>query len=165
MNFHSGHKVVHKTHGVGEILGIEVLSLGGLEQDYYILRILETGLTVRFPRSSSKGMVRDLVTEEDIGRIYAILRDPPKMHSAIWNRRKKEYSDKIRSGSVFEIAGVLRDLAGRGRMRQPSFGEKELIERARHRLVSEIAMAQTVETDEVERRLDEALSECSRASS
>jgi CarD family transcriptional regulator len=164
MNFHAGHKVVHKTHGVGEILGIEVLSLGGQAQDYYILRILETGLTVRFPRSSN-GMVRDLVSDEDIERIYTILRETPKMHSAIWNRRKKEYSDKIRSGSVFEIAGVLRDLAGRGRMRQPSFGEKELIERARHRLVSEIAMAQALKVDEVERRLDEALSECSRASS
>ncbi|MCX6128811.1 MAG: CarD family transcriptional regulator, partial [Proteobacteria bacterium] len=104
MNFPSGYKVVHKTHGVGEIQGVEVLALGGLEQDYYILKILATGLMVRFPLSNSAMVIRELVQDEDIERIFAILQEAPKTYSAIWNRRKKEFTDKIRSGSLFEIA-------------------------------------------------------------
>ena len=151
-----GHKVVHKTHGVGEILGTEVLSLGGQQQSYYILKILETGLTLRFPMSNS-GMIRELVNQSEIDQILSILREPAKTHSAIWNRRKKEYSDKIRSGSVLEIAAVLRDLASRDRLRQPSFGEKEMIDRARGRLVSEISIAKGLACNAVESMLDQAL--------
>jgi CarD family transcriptional regulator len=160
----AGHKVVHKTHGVGEILGTEVLTLGGQSENYYILRILETGLTVRFPKSNS-GMVRELVNETEIDKILAILREPAKAHSAIWNRRKKEYSDKIRSGSVFEIAAVLRDLASKDRTRQPSFGEKEMIDRARGRLASEISVAKGMNLDAAGEMLDEALEDRSLASS
>ncbi len=164
MDLVAGHKVVHKTHGVGEILGTEVLTLGGNPQNYYILKILETGLTVRFPMSSSS-MVRELVSHDDIEKILSILREPAKVHSAIWNRRKKEYSDKIRSGSVFEIAAVLRDLASKDRMRQPSFGEKEMIDRARGRLVSEISIAKGINFNAVELMLDEALEDRSLVSS
>ncbi len=156
MNFTAGHKVVHKTHGVGEIQGIEVLSLDGQQQDFYILKIFETGLTLRFPKSSGS-MIRDLVSEEDIDSILSILRENPKTHSAIWNRRKKEFSDKIRSGSVLDIAAVLRDLSGKDRLRQPSFGEKEMIERARGRLISEIAAARGMAPEMVEDLLDGAL--------
>lgn len=156
MSFTAGHKVVHKTHGVGEIQGTEVLALDGMKQDYYILKIYATGLTLRFPKNSN-GMIRDLVNEDDIRRILSILRENPKTHSSVWNRRKKEFSDKIRSGSVFEIAEVLRDLTGKDRMRQPSFGEKEMIDRAKSRLISEIAAARGAAADDVEIMLEQAL--------
>lgn len=156
MNFTAGHKVVHKTHGVGEIQGIEVLAFDGGQQDFYILKIFDTGLTLRFPKSSG-GMIRDLVSEDDIDQILAILRESPRTHSTIWNRRKKEFSDKIRSGSVLEIAAVLRDLSSKDRLRQPSFGEKEMIERARGRLISEIAAAREMDPDQVEDLLEAAL--------
>lgn len=164
MNFVSGHKVVHKTHGVGVIQGSETMSLGGSAQDYYVLKILETGLMVRFP-TTSQGLIRELVSDTDIDRIMGILRDPPKTYSTIWNRRKKEFSDKIRSGSLFEIAEVLRDLVGKDRMRQPSFGEKEMIERARARLVSEFVAARDVSISDAEELIDHALEADSRASS
>ena len=156
MSFPSGHKVVHKTHGVGVIEGSEILSLGGHPQDYYILKIIESGLMVRFPKTS-QGLIRELVTDDDIGNIMTILRSAPKTYSTIWNRRKKEFSDKIRSGSLFEIAEVLRDLVGKDKLRLPSFGEKEMIERARARLVSEIASAKETELAKVEVLIDNAL--------
>lgn len=156
MSFPSGHKVVHKTHGVGTIEGSEVLSLGGHPQDYYILKIIESGLMVRFPKTS-QGLIRELVTDDDIGNILCILRSAPKTYSTIWNRRKKEFSDKIRSGSLFEIAEVLRDLVGKDKLRLPSFGEKEMIERARARLVSEIASAKETDLSKVEVLIDDAL--------
>ena len=164
MGFSAGHKVVHKTHGVGVIQGTEIMALGGQAQDYYVLKILETGLMVRFPKTS-QGLIRELVSDNDIERIYDILRSNPKTYSTIWNRRKKEFSDKIRSGSLFEIAEVLRDLVGKDRMRQPSFGEKEMIERARARLVSEIVAAKDEQIDMAERSVDAALAYCEQASS
>ncbi len=157
MSFPAGHKVVHKTHGVGIIEGSEVLSLGGSAQDYYILKIVETGLMVRFPKTS-QGLVRELVSDDEIHNILSILRSTPKTYSTIWNRRKKEFSDKIRSGSLFEIAEVLRDLVGKDKLRLPSFGEKEMIERARARLVSEIASAKETNIAEIEGIVDDALS-------
>ncbi|MES2745813.1 MAG: CarD family transcriptional regulator [Bdellovibrionota bacterium] len=158
MSYYSaGHKVVHKTHGVGIIEGSEVLSLGGHPQDYYVLKIVESGLMVRFPKTS-QGLIRELVTDDDIGNILSILSSSPKTYSTIWNRRKKEFSDKIRSGSLFEIAEVLRDLVGKDKLRLPSFGEKEMIERARARLVSEIASAKETDAAKVEGLIDHALS-------
>ncbi len=164
MSFAAGHKVVHKTHGVGVIQGTEVLALGGQPQDYYILRIIESGLMVRFPKTS-QGLIRELVNDDDIGNIVKILRSNPKTYSTIWNRRKKEFSDKIRSGSVFEIAEVLRDLVGKDKLRVPSFGEREMIERARARLVSEIMAAKNSEIAAAEAMIDQALDELQQASS
>lgn len=165
MIFPAGYKVVHKTHGVGEIQGLESLSLGGQAQDYYILRILATGLLLRFPASHSSQVIRELATDDEIHRIYAILQEPPKTYSQIWNRRKKEFSDKIRSGSLFEIAEVLRDLIGKDKARQPSYGEKEMIDRAKARLISEISVAKSRVATEVELELEAALESKSRASS
>jgi len=165
MTFPAGYKVVHKTHGVGEIQGVESLALGGQAQDYYILKILASGLMVRFPKINSPHVIRELVSDDDIERIFAILQEPPKTYSAIWNRRKKEFTDKIRSGSLFEIAEVLRDLSSKDRLRQPSYGEKEMIDRAKARLVSEISAAKGRIPGEVEHQIEEALESRSRASS
>ncbi|MBC7533573.1 MAG: CarD family transcriptional regulator [Oligoflexus sp.] len=164
MSFPSGHKVVHKTHGVGVIEGTEVLSLGGSPQDYYILKILESGLMVRFPKTS-QGLIRELVNDDDISNILTILRSSPKTYSTIWNRRKKEFSDKIRSGSLFEIAEVLRDLVGKDKLRLPSFGEREMIERARARLISEIVEAKQADVVTIEGLIDDALAYLEQASS
>lgn len=165
MNFPAGYKVVHKTHGVGEIQGVEILALGGLSQDYYILRILASGLMVRFPLINSAAVIRELVRDDDIERIFVILQGPPKTYSAIWNRRKKEFTDKIRSGSLFEIAEVLRDLSSKDRLRQPSYGEKEMIDRAKARLVSEISAAKNGNPADVERQIDIVLESRTLASS
>ncbi|MFW7377900.1 MAG: CarD family transcriptional regulator [Oligoflexus sp.] len=155
MNFTSGHKVVHKTHGVGVIQGTEILSLGGKNQDYYILKILSSGLKVRFPKDSHQMIVRSLVTDGEIERIFETLKSPARSYSMVWNRRKKEFMEKIKSGSIFEIAEVYRDLHNRDDGKELSFGEKEMLDKARNRLISEIAAAKSQSGDEVGRYIDE----------
>ena len=150
-----GNKVVHKTHGVGEIQGTEVLQLGGEKQDYYILKILATGLKVRFPKQATTNIVRRLVDELEIAEIFDIISSPAKTYSMVWNRRKKEFNEKINSGSIFDIAEVFRDLRNKDDGKDLSFGEKEMLEKAKARLVSEIAAARSVTEDEIERIVDE----------
>lgn len=155
MSFVAGHKVVHKTHGVGVIQGTEVLNLGGQKQDYYILKILSTGLKVRFPKDGHSTIVRSLVTEREIERIFETLRSPARSYSMVWNRRKKEFNEKIKSGSIFEIAEVYRDLHNREDGKELSFGEKEMLEKARQRIISEIAAARSQSGEEVARYIDQ----------
>ncbi len=150
-----GNKVVHKTHGVGEIQGTEILQLGGQKQDYYILKILATGLKVRFPKQATTNIVRCLVDELEITEIFNIISSPAKSYSMVWNRRKKEFNEKINSGSIYDIAEVYRDLRNKDDGKELSFGEKEMLEKAKARLVSEIAAARSVAEAEIERIVDE----------
>jgi CarD family transcriptional regulator len=85
----TGHKVVHKTHGVGTISGIETKNYGAGLQDYYLLKIDATGLIVRFPSGGESSIVRSLASETEIAKIYSILRSPARTYSMVWNRRKK----------------------------------------------------------------------------
>lgn len=155
MVFESGHKVVHKTHGVGEIEGTEILDLGGQTQDYYILKIVSTGLKVKFPKQSSMQIVRNLVSELEIQKIFEIISSPAKSYSMVWNRRKKEFNEKINSGSIFEISEVYRDLKNKDDGNELSFGEKEMMEKAKARLVSEIAASRAVGDDVISDLIDE----------
>lgn len=157
MNLKSGAKVVHKTHGVGIISGIETLNYGTGPQDYYLLKIESTGLIVRFPKNVQSSIVRSLITEAEIEEVYSILKAKPKNYSTVWNRRKKELTEKIKTGSLFEIAEVLRDLSRMKESKELSFGEKEMLEKARARLVNEISAARSVGEQDVELELDQIL--------
>lgn len=154
MNLKSGNKIVHKTHGVGIIQGSEEMMLGGTKQDYYILEILATGLKVRFPKSGYATIVRSLVTDEEISELTEILRSPARTYSMVWNRRKKEFTEKIKGGSIFEIAEVYRDLHNRPADKELSFGEKEMLEKARNRLINEISAAWSKSGEEVGAYID-----------
>ena len=156
-NLEEGAKVVHKAHGVGTICGVETLLLGGVSQDYYLLKIDASGLVVRFPTVSGSHQVRGLVDEKEIREVYEILGSPPRNYSMVWNRRKKEFLDKIKSGSLFEIAEVLRDLSRLGDGKELSFGEKEMLEKARERIINEISAARSQTSKEVGDELDQYL--------
>lgn len=157
MDFKSGAKVVHKTHGVGVISGIETLNYGTGPQDYYLMKIESTGLTVRFPKNVKSSIVRSLITETEIQKVFSILRSAPRNYSTVWNRRKKELMEKIKSGSLFEIAEVLRDLNSMKTSKELSFGEKEMLEKARARLINEISAARAINDTIVEAELDQIL--------
>mgnify|MGYP001181243859 FL=1 len=154
MNFESGSKVVHRTHGVGTICGIEAQNYGAGQQDYYLLRIEASGLMVRFPKDVETSLVRNLVNDDEIKKVYAILQSPPKNYSMVWNRRKKEFTEKIKSGSIYEIAEVMRDLSQQKTGKDLSFGEKEMLEKARERIITEISAAESKSTEAVDEELD-----------
>lgn len=156
-SFKKGTKVVHKAHGVGTIHGVETLQLGGVSQDYYLLKIDASGLVVRFPTGNISGQVRGLADEKEIQQVYDILSSPPRNYSMVWNIRKKKFLEKLKSGDLFEIAEVLRDLSRLGNGKELSFGEKEMLEKARERIINEISAARHQSLQQVGDEVDQVL--------
>lgn len=151
VTFKSGDKIVYPGHGVGEIEGIRTTVLGGQEHHIYNIKIIDTGMKVMVPVSQASSVgLRKIVDKRAIDEVYAILKDRDfKIDTQTWNRRFREYSQKIKTGSVFEIAMVLRDLSVLSADKELSFGEKKMLDMAEALLVSEIAIAKARPHDKV----------------
>lgn len=148
--FHVGDKVVYPTSGVAEVVGIEKREIGGGEQTFYVLRVLENGMRVLVPTNNVHGM-RFIVSREDADKVFDVLRQRGKVSdSATWNRRQRDYSEKIKTGSVFEVAKVLRDLYVLKGDKELSFGERRMLDTARSLLVREISISKEISEEEVE---------------
>ncbi len=142
--FQVGEKIVYPGHGIGEIVSIESRTISGTSQDFYILKIIDSDMKVMVPVSNSHSVgLRKITPQGDIEKIYDILKDRDNIveDTQTWNRRHREYTEKINSGSVFEIAEVLRDLYVLKLDKDLSFGEKKMLDTARSLLVKEIALA------------------------
>ena len=149
--FKLGDKIVYPGHGVGEIEGVRTTVVGGQEHHIYNIKILDSGMKVMVPvtQAASVGL-RKIVDKKAIDTVYDILRDRNfKIDTQTWNRRFREYSQKIKTGSVFEIAIVLRDLSVLSADKELSFGEKKMLDMAEALLVSEIAIAKARPHDKV----------------
>lgn len=143
ISFKVGDKIVYPGHGVGEVEDIRCTSVGGSEQQFYNIKILETGMKVFVPlaQSSTVGL-RRIVDKKAVDKVYEILKSRDfKIDTQTWNRRFREYSQKIKTGSVYEIAVVLRDLSVLSSGKELSFGEKKMLDVAQNLLVSELAIA------------------------
>jgi CarD family transcriptional regulator len=140
--FAVGDKAYYPVHGVAEVVGLEQRDYGGTPASVYVLKIVETGLKIMVPTTNADTVgLRALLKPGEIKEIYAILRSKGmSSESQTWNRRHREYMDKIKTGSAFEIAEVLRDLSRLRGAKDLSFGEKRMLESARSLLVKEIAM-------------------------
>ena len=138
-----GDKVVYPGHGVGEITSQRSRTIGGAEQQFFDITILETGMKIMVPVSQAEGVgLRKVVDRRAVEKVYSILRSRSfKIDTQTWNRRFREYSQKIKTGSVYEIAEVLRDLSVLSVDKELSFGEKKMLDVAQGLLVSEIAIA------------------------
>ncbi len=150
-NFKAGDKIVYPGHGVGEIEGIRTTVLGGQEHHIYNIKILDSGMKVMVPVSQASAVgLRKIIDKKAIDEVFSILRDRDfKIDTQTWNRRFREYSQKIKTGSVFEIAVVLRDLSVLSSDKELSFGEKKMLDMAESLLVSEIAIAKARPHDKV----------------
>ncbi len=151
VNFKLGDKIVYPGHGVGEIEGVRTHVLGGQEHHIYNIKILDSGMKVMVPVSQAASVgLRRIIDKKAIDTVYDILRDRNfKIDTQTWNRRFREYSQKIKTGSVFEIAIVLRDLSVLSADKELSFGEKKMLDMAEALLVSEIAIAKARPHDKV----------------
>src|SRR5271167_1508706 len=151
-SFKTGDKAVYPGQGVGEVMGIEHTEVAGQRQSFYVLRILENGMRIMIPinKVGSVGL-REIISEEDVEQVYAILREKEvSVDSTTWNRRYREYMDKIKTGSVFEIAEVLRDLYLLRSDKDLSFGERKMLDTARSLLIKELAIAKACDEQDVE---------------
>ena len=149
--FTVGDKAVYPVHGVAEVVALEQRDIGGSKTPVYILKILETGLKIMVPTTNAGAVgLRELISSKQVKEVYAILksRDVPK-DTQTWNRRYREYMEKIKTGSVFEIAEVLRDLCVLRLTKELSFGERKMLDTARGLLIKELALAKGVAEDKI----------------
>ncbi|HEX5036235.1 MAG TPA: CarD family transcriptional regulator [bacterium] len=150
MQFKPGDKAVYPAHGVGEVKAIETREISGNKQTFYILRILDNGMTIMVPTQNVKSVgLREIIGEDQVEEVYEILQERDiTVDNQTWNRRYREYMDKIKSGSVYEIAEVLRDLSLLKFEKELSFGERKMLDTARSLLVKELSIAQGITEEE-----------------
>ena len=154
--FAVGDKAVYPVHGVAEVVALEQRDIGGSKTPVYILKILDTGMKIMLPKANAGSVgLRDLITSKQVKEVLSILRsrDIPR-DTQTWNRRYREYMEKIKTGSVFEIAEVLRDLSVLRYSKELSFGERKMLETARGLLTKELALAKGVGEDKMGAEID-----------
>jgi len=141
--FKIGEKVVYPAHGVGVIQGIQTRIISGTEKTFYMLRILENDMTIMIPTENVTSVgLRRIIGKDMVGKVYKILRERRvEIDQQTWNRRYREYTEKIKTGSVLEIAAVLRDLFVLKGDKELSFGERKMLDTARNLLVKELSIA------------------------
>ncbi len=155
-----GDIIVYPAHGVAEIEAIEEREISGTKMTFFILKILDSEMTVMIPVSNVNNVgIRSLVDEEGIRKVVGILHEKDvTIDNQTWNRRYREYMDKIKSGSLFEIAEVLRDLNILKRGKDLSFGERKMYDTAKNLLLNEISISKGINKSEVEKMIIEAIS-------
>ena len=150
-------KVVYPAHGVGVINAIQKRKVSGAEQKFYMITISETGMKIMVPVNQATTVgLRRVVDEQTVEEVYDILRDRNvTLDTQTWNRRYREYSQKIKTGSVLEIARVIRDLSVLKSDKELSFGERRMLDTAQGLLVKEISIAKSSSEDSVKAELQE----------
>jgi CarD family transcriptional regulator len=154
--FKVGDKAVYPAHGVGVIEAVEHRDISGTTQSFYILRLLGNDMRVMVPTSKAESVgLRKIINKDKVARVYEILRDRKvEIEGQTWNRRYREYMDKIKTGSVFEVAEVLRDLCVLRHAKDLSFGERRMLDTARSLLVKELSIAKNMEEKQVEQDIN-----------
>ncbi|BCO08933.1 CarD family transcriptional regulator [Desulfolithobacter dissulfuricans] len=147
---------VYPAHGVGVIKAIETQSVGGVDQSFYVMKILDNDMTIMIPTANSDNVgLRAIISTEEVEKVMEILRERDiKISSQTWNRRYRDYMEKIKTGSVFEVAVVLRDLYILKDDKELSYGERKMMDTAKNLLVKEISLAKNMDEDQVEQLIE-----------
>ena len=157
-SFHIGDKVVYPNHGVGIIEQISSRTIGASVEKFYLLKIKSSSLKVMVPFHNVNSVgLRRVVRNGEIQKILDFLTDGECENNADWKYRFKENSERMRTGSLLEVAAVLKGLLLLNTSKPLSFREKKMLERARYLLVSELAMAKNCEELQIEELLSKAL--------
>lgn len=153
-NFRVGEKIVYPAHGVAEVERVETKNIGGKEQSFYVLKILDSGMTLMVPTANVQQVgMRSIVDEKDADKVFDVLKKREKISDGTtWNRRHREYMEKIKTGCVLEVAKVLRDLYVLKGDKELSFGERKMLDTARSLLMMEISIAKKISLNEVENK-------------
>ncbi len=154
--FAIGDKAVYPSQGVAEVVGIEKKEVYGKIQSFYVLQGLETGLRILVPTDKADQVgLRRIAGRDEIAEVMEILRDKEiHIDRQTWNRRYRGFMEKIKSGSLFEVAEVFRDLYRLKGMKPLSFGERRMLDTARGLVVQELSVARSADTRRVEQELD-----------
>ena len=156
MEFHIGDKVVYPNHGVGIIEQITSRSVnGGDSEKYYMLRIHSIASLVMVPLTNVKSVgMRRIIKRADVDHLFKLLQEDIFEPEADWKGRYKDHSEKMRTGSIFQVAEVLRNLMYLSFKKSLSFREKRMLDRAKQLIVSEVATVRGVAEKSVEDQID-----------
>lgn len=158
MDFQIGDRVVYPMHGAGVIEAVEEREISGSKMEYYIIRLALGEMKVMVPcRNVSDLGLRVVIAPSQVEQVLAILQDKGGEMPSNWSHRYRANLDKIRTGDIFAVAEVVRNLASREREKGLSSGERRMLENARQILYSEIALARDISQDQVEEMIDQYL--------
>lgn len=155
--FNVGDKVVYPMHGAGTIDSIEEKDILGEKQSYYILKMPgEVKVMVPTAKAETVG-VRNIIDKSSADKVFSVLSQDETNMDKNWNKRYRDNMDKMKSGDIYEIADVVRNLSFKQKEKGLSTGEKKMLLNARQILVSELTLAQNTNKDEMEETIDEAI--------
>lgn len=158
MSFDVGDKVVYPQHGAAVIERRERRVAFGEEREYLVLQLAYGDLTLMVPADNTDQVgIREVINDEEVEEVFAVLRKKEARTPTNWSRRFKNHVEKLKSGDVYQVAEVVRNLSLRENDKGLSAGEKRMLARARQILTSELTFALGVTESEAEDRLDEAL--------
>ncbi|HEY4716971.1 MAG TPA: CarD family transcriptional regulator [bacterium] len=153
--FKVGDKAVYPAHGVGIIESVKNMEIAGMEKSFYVMRILENGITVMVPTETAENTgLRDIISEDLVPRVFNILKEKKSISdNGGWNKRYREYSEKLKTGSIFEVAEVMRDLLMLKQNKGLSFRETRLLEVSKGLLIKEISFATNTNENKIEKKI------------
>jgi len=153
--FNVGDRVVYPMHGAGVIEAIEEKEILGAIKKYYVMKLPLGEMKVLIPTDSiSQVGLREVIEENEVPRVFVVLQGEQPEMSTNWNRRYRNHLEKIKSGNIFEVAEVVRNLMLRDREKGLSTGEGKMLDTARQILVSELILVQGIEQKEIISTLD-----------
>jgi CarD family transcriptional regulator len=157
--FNVGDRVVYPMHGAGVIRAIEEKEILGSSQSYYVMHLPMGDMKVMIPLDSASDVgLRDVVDPAEVDKVMEVLRGQKTKMSTNWNRRYRANLEKIRTGNIYEVAEVVRNLSLRDQEKGLSTGERKMLESARGILLSELVLAKGIDESAVEVELNAALS-------
>jgi len=156
--FKIGDKVVYPNHGLGIIEQIEKRSMGDRMEEFLTLRIVANDSTVMVPRSNTTSVgLRRVVTRKEVEDVFDVLKDTKITLYDDWKGRFQENSDKMRTGSITEVARVFKSLSHLAIQKNLSYRERRMLDKAKYLIVSEIAEVERLTVDQVEAKIDRAV--------
>ena len=158
MEFRIGEKVVYPNHGVGIIEQVTSRPINGVPEKFYMLRIHSNASLVMVPTTNVKNVgLRRIIKKADVTGLFKVLEKDFLEPESDWKGRYKDHSEKMRTGSIFQVAEVLKSLVYLSYKKSLSFREKRMLDRAKQLIVSEIATVRGLTEKAVEEQIDRAL--------
>jgi CarD family transcriptional regulator len=160
LEFQVGDKAVYPAQGVAEVVGIDAKEISGKIMRFYVLRVLDSDMRILVPVEKAQQVgLRGVVQEDQIKEVYDILKDKEiHIDKQTWNRRYRGFMEKIKTGSLFEVAEVFRDLYRLKATKTLSFGERRMLDTAKNLIVKELSVAKNITEVKIEKELERIFS-------
>ena len=153
--FKVGESAVYPAHGIAVVKRIDEREIGGKKKTFYVLQILERNLTLMVPTDNAEAVgLRSIISDTEVPKVYSILKmRDVKIDQTTWNRRYRDYMEKIKTGSIYEISQVLRDLFLPRHSKDLSFGVRKMLDEAKALIVKELSLAKRTQESVIEQEI------------